>query len=118
MEQIIKYLVIFVNQHELPESFVEIEKDIGKRDLRVIAITLLDWLKAQYHCKRKSPLKLNMEYTWCKNLIQWYNTNDELKKFFKITKNILFDFSDSVTEDERESIRYFIDESYNPPFMS
>lgn len=96
--------------------------EINKEDLNVIVIEILAWLKLEH--KRSmwilegkktclKPLKINMQYSWCVNLGQLIKKEKIFRDYFLI-KNGNLDFSDSITEHEREAMREKAYINYNP----
>jgi hypothetical protein len=117
MEQIIKDIINFVNENKTPKSFFNIEEKLGKLELRLISIKLLGWIKSQHRCLKKQPLKLEKKYPWSFDLIRWLDEDKELSTLFVISEGKL-DFSNKVTENERETIRAFVNSEYNPPLFT
>ena len=51
---------------------------MGTRDLGVIAVKILTWLKVEAKNKSRRSLQLNLKYTWCKNLVRLVQLDSEL----------------------------------------
>lgn len=96
--------------------------EIDNENLSVIVIEILSWLKLEN--KRKiwmqqgkktclKPLNINMHYPWCVDLCKLIEKEKVFYDNFSI-KDGKLDFSDSVTEQEREIARELAYENYNP----
>ncbi|MDE6759163.1 MAG: hypothetical protein K2J90_00620 [Lachnospiraceae bacterium] len=107
------------NRKLLITSDVEIEP----KNLIVITVDILAWLKLEH--KRTlwmaegkktclKPLKLDMQCSWCLDLNQLVEKEREFQLYFKIENGYL-NFSDHVTEVEREALREKAFQNYNPP---
>lgn len=97
-------------------------QEFSSKDIRVVMIEILNWLKLEHKREiwikegRKTslkPLLLNYNYMWCKNLREMVNKEDIFSQYFCINEN-KFDFSISVTEEERINARKKAFDSYNP----
>lgn len=95
---------------------------ISNYEMNVVVIKILSWLKLEH--KRSlwkaegkeicfKPLEVNMQYPWCANL---YNLVEKEKLFhdcFSI-KEGKFDFSDTVSEEDKAIAREKAYQNYNP----
>ena len=116
-----KRLLTYFNDRDKSELICK-NKDIDSRLLVVISVNLLSWLKLEY--KRTiwiaegrrtnlKPLKLNMEYPWCQELIRLVQTEPGFKELFVVSGASLF-FADHVDLSTRAELRKYAFEHYNP----
>lgn len=94
-----------------------VERQIGRKRLRVVAINILAWLKSQNRLRTKRPLDLNMAYPWCTDLIAYLAPDVHLVSIFVISENT-FDFREDVDENSRNAIRAMVDRDFRPPLMT
>ena len=94
----------------------------SSRDVRVVMIELLTWLKLEH--KREvwindgkktnlKPLLLNDNYPWCRDLKSIIAKENILSQYFSIIGDE-FDFADSIPEEYRMRARVRAFEYYNP----
>ena len=97
-------------------------QEFSSRDVRVVMIELLTWLKLEHkrevwikEGKKTSlkPLILNDIYPWCRNLKVMITKLDEFSQCFSINGDE-FDFVDSMPEEYRMQARVKAFEYYNP----
>ncbi|RKZ47026.1 MAG: hypothetical protein DRR16_17830 [Candidatus Parabeggiatoa sp. nov. 3] len=112
----IRDLLEYVNTQRVPASLSEIKECLGQRELRVISIKILSWLKSQNRLLKKRPLRLNMQHPWCANLSDWLKQDEVLAKVLAISDNHC-DFGDEVSETERKAIIIMVDKEYQPKLM-
>lgn len=98
------------------------ENDCEYEDFIIIALEILRWLKLEHKRSlwkqtksyvRQKPLKLNFNYPWCNQLKCIVEKNERFKHFF-IVDGANFDFSEMVTEEEKEKIRKYVYDNYVP----
>lgn len=96
------------------------ENDLVYENFVIIAFEILGWLKLEHkrtlwkqtrsYMKQK-PLKLNFNYTWCNQLKNIMEKNERFKHLFVID-GTNFDFSEMVTEQEKEEVRKYVYDNY------
>jgi hypothetical protein len=96
------------------------ENDLVYENFVIIAFEILGWLKLEHkrtlwkqtrsYMKQK-PLKLNFNYTWCNQLKNIVEKNERFKHLFVID-GTNFDFSEMVTEQEKEEVRKYVYDNY------
>lgn len=95
---------------------------ISKYELNVVVIQILSWLKLEHkrgiwmaegrrNCFK--PLDVDIKYPWCANLYKLVEKEKLFHDNFWI-KDGKFDFSDMVSEEEREKAREKVYQNYNP----
>ena len=114
--QIINDMLNFINKNEISDSLITIEEAIGKKELRVVAIKILNWLKAQKRTSKNISLTIKNEHDWCKNLKHWLAHDALLANLFYIHEN-KYNFLPTVKENLRKKIRDTVDHSFKPPLM-
>lgn len=99
------------------------ETAISDRDLRVVVINILAWLKLEH--KRTlwiaegrptclKSMELDMQYDWCANLYKLVETEKGFHDWFSI-KDGKLDFSEKVSQQDRAAAREKAYQNYNPP---
>jgi hypothetical protein len=114
MYTIINALLAYVNNEGLFPPLVEIQQILGSRDLRVVCIKLLGWLKSQHREFRKRGLMLDDHFVWCANLKRWIAQGGSLSDMFCISNNV-FDFRPTVSHTDRKAIRALVNDKHHPP---
>jgi hypothetical protein len=114
--QIINDIINFINNGKISERLVNITEKIGNKELRVVSIKILSWLKAQNKTSNKILLSIKDEYDWCQNLKRCLIYDKNLASIFYIHNNKC-DFLPTVNEELRDQIRKTVDNNYNPPLM-
>ena len=98
------------------------ENDHSYDDFIIIALNLLEWLKLEHKRSlwkqtksymRQKPLKLNFNYPWCGRLKSIVEKNERFKHLFVID-GTNFDLPEMVTEQEKEEIRKYVYDNYEP----
>lgn len=121
MEQLIKDIILFMSTRDI--SIIEKEENDCEYDKFItIATEILGWLKLEHkrtlwkqekkYVKQK-PLNLNFNYPWCNQIKDIVEKNERFKKFFTI-EGTNFDFSTTVAEDEKEKVRKYVYDNYEP----
>ena len=116
MKPIITELLEFVEKNQTGPSLVDIESELGKSNLRVIAIKLLCWFKIQAKRENPQPLELTPTHPWCERLRHLVKENAQFSEIFKVEDNNL-DFQMAITQDERAQIQRLVSEKFNPPLF-
>ncbi|MDE7446248.1 MAG: hypothetical protein K2N15_11205, partial [Lachnospiraceae bacterium] len=95
---------------------------ISNYEMNVVVIMILSWLKLEH--KRSlwkaegkkicfKPLEVNMQYPWCANLYNLVEKEKLFHDYFSI-KEGKFDFSDTVSEEDKAIAREKAYQNYNP----
>lgn len=119
--QLIKDIMSFMATRDI-RIITANENDHGYEDFVMIAFEILGWLKLEHkrtlwkqtrRYMKQKPLKLNFNYTWCDRLKNIVEKNERFKHLFVIDGTD-FDFSEMVTEQEKEEIRKYVYDNYEP----
>ncbi len=115
-ERMVEYLKTRNKELLVPEEY-----DIDAKILTVIVTNVLSWIKLEKKRElwqeqgRKAtnkPLELNENYPWYVELCKLVEF-DLFKNFFSV-KDFKFDFSDTISQEEKSAIRTYVYENYNP----
>ena len=96
--------------------------DISIDDLNVVVIKILSWLKLQYQRSswiaegRKTafkPLMVNTDYSWGTVLRKLVENESLFSDFFSLNDD-KFDFSDTLSEDDKQAAIEKVNQYYNP----
>ncbi len=96
--------------------------DISIDDLNVVVIKILSWLKLQYQRSswiaegRKTalkPLMVNTDYSWG-TVLQKLVENESLFSDIFLLNDGKFDFSDTLSEDDKQAAIEKVNQCYNP----
>ena len=116
VDKIIKYTINNNN-----EEFGVIP-EVGSDNLIVIVVELLSWLKLerkrelwieQGRKTKLKPMKLNMNYPWCIDLVKILQVENLFSEVFIIKDNYLM-FKDDVDPDYIREARFLAEKKYNP----
>lgn len=120
-KSMIDELLSYMNNQD-KKILITTDIQISKYELNVVVIQILSWLKLEHkrgiwmaegrrNCFK--PLDVDIKYPWCANL---YKLVDKEKLFHDnfLIKEGKFDFSDEVSEEEREKAREKAYQNYNP----
>src|SRR5262245_36741556 len=103
MKSIIDEFLHCVENNQTGALLESIELELGKSNLRVVAIKLLSWIKSQARQQQPQPLDLNPAFPWCEWLRSLVQTNKHLSELFNVDGNRL-DFRIEISEIERKEI--------------
>lgn len=117
MVDVIIDMLEFVNRSHVRPSLASCDRAVGSSKLRVAIIKFLGWLSARSKTKLKRPLKLDVNCEWATVLTLAICEVEGLGTLF-VVKDDELDFSDSVTDAEREEVLTLVREAYNPRLMS
>lgn len=118
---IIDKLLIYLKYKD-KEELITTDIKISDVELNVVVIKILSWLKLEYKRniwmiegknKRFKPLEVDMKYPWCANLCKLVEKEKFFHDYFTI-KNGKFDFSDTVSEEDKAIARKEVFQNYNP----
>lgn len=95
---------------------------ISNSELNVVVVKILSWLKLEY--KRSiwraegkkncfKPLEVDVKYPWCINLYKLVEKEKLFYDYFSI-KDGKFDFSETVSEEDKTIAREKVYENYSP----
>ncbi len=94
---------------DLPTAVIE----LGKKNIRVISIELFSWIRRQHRFRNEKSLTLNMESTWCRELIRLLKLWPELDEILE-AKSEKCNFRESVPRTDLDYIRKLVIEKYKP----
>ncbi|GFI04169.1 hypothetical protein IMSAGC005_03021 [Lachnospiraceae bacterium] len=118
---IIDKLLIYLKYKD-KEELITRDIKISDVELNVVVIKILSWLKLEYkrsiwmiEGKNKcfKPLEVDTKYPWCVNLCKLVEKEKFFHDNFSI-KNGKFDFSDTVSEEDKAIAREEVFQNYNP----
>lgn len=121
MIDMVDFLLEYYEKGTLNSSFSYL-KDLLPKDMRVIVINILAWLKLEHKRElwikegrktRLKPLILNYNYPRCQNLREIVDKEVLFNQYFCI-ENDNFDFSPNITEETRKKAREKAYVFYNP----
>lgn len=118
MKEFIESLLNYLKTAKISSELAKAEELVGSRQLRLISINIVDWLKLENKRAESKPLKLNSRYPWVNNLQTLVNSNGMFKSYFVINDNHELIISNSVDSSERKEIFQLADDGYNPPRMT
>lgn len=117
---IVEKLITYRQTQKITE--LGLKKCFDKENLNVIVIEILSWLQLQHKRKiwieqgrkaKLNPMKLNMNYPWCNELIIYMSQDNALSEYFSISENTLDFRTDISKEIVDECIDYAFD-NYKP----
>ena len=120
MDIIDKMFKYFSSQDK--EALLTTDIQISKCELNVVVINILSWLKLEHkrtiwivqgrkNCLK--PLEVDRRYPWCANLYKLVEQEPLFHDSFSIYEG-KFDFSDAVSEEDKEAARETVYRNYNP----
>jgi hypothetical protein len=110
----VKALARYVDTGQVSsKSMRDAKESIGEYRLRVLCITLLEWMKSQHRTGKPRPLQLNKEYTWCEDLRQLMGCTSLFDDVLEIQDHSL-DFATALMEESRAELCTAADQSYSP----
>lgn len=115
---VIEALIAYVDKDaDVAGLLAAAEERIGDDRLRILAIKLLAWMKAQHRSRKLRPLTLADDFTWCNDLRHVLRYDDTLTAVFAIKDHTL-NFVDSLPTSERLALCETVDSRYRPPLMT
>jgi hypothetical protein len=112
-DQIIVYLTDFAGQAKNPAGPDPPLAGFDRKDLRLLGMTLLSWLKMQHRFRKQRPLPIDLEFSWCQDLKRLLDVWPELGALFELSGDKC-DFRDGVSEQDRWRLREQADLAYRP----
>lgn len=104
----------FVQTGTVEPDLLEAEKLVGSRELRVLVIKLMSWLKSYSKFNKMSVLKLKGNIPWENNVQELINKNSFFSANLEIGDSYISIHS-SVTEQEIADALKLVSENYSPP---
>ncbi len=121
MEQLIKDIINFLSTRDI-SMIAKDGNDCEYDKFITISTEILGWLKLEHKRElwkqerkyvKQKPLKLNFDYPWCNQMKDIVEKNERFKQFFTIV-GTNFDFSKIVTEEEKQKVRKYVCDNYEP----
>jgi hypothetical protein len=116
MSEVIHELLEFVNKREVTTHLKGVVQEFGNIDVRVLAISILAWLKRQKHTKSEAPLELAPQYAWCQGLVRLVEEWPALGKIMEVSEDKC-NFRRTVSQPDRDEMRGLADRGYRPTLM-
>ncbi len=113
MRPIIVDLVEYVEQRTVGSTLAPVLENVGDIEVRIVAISLLGWLKDMGRRGKQMPLAFNKKHTWCQNLLILLSDVPQLNELLQVAGEVV-DFRDEITANERCEIEEYVDIHYNP----
>lgn len=117
IDELLNYLI-----YKDREKLITTDIQISNYELNVVVIKILSWLKLEYkrsiwiaEGKKKEfkPLDVDIQYPWCVNLYRLVDKEKLFHEYFSI-KDGKFDFSDKVSDADKNIAREKAYQYYNP----
>jgi hypothetical protein len=112
--ELMKDLLLFKQADMQSPALYSAIRLVGRRNLFIISLNLIDWIKVEGMRKKTRNLDLWPDIPWCENLRLLIEKNSAFSQSFKVVKNYLT--YNKVTEEERQkAIEYVAKHNYTPP---
>lgn len=115
MSELIKELVDYQKNGSAGPLLNQIEKKIGPKDLRLVTIKLLSWLKVEHSRKASKPLVLG-SFPWCDVLHSLLEDYPTFSDIFEISGND-FTYNQGLSANQIDLMTEIAVSGYNPPLM-
>jgi hypothetical protein len=113
MNTAITDLLDFISRKEPSSNLANVIEVLGRKNVWVIGVELLDWLKRQQRFNHEKPLELRQQKTWCQDLPLMLEHWPAMSELFVIEAKYL-SFREGVSADQREQLRHIAVEQYQP----
>ncbi len=90
--------------------------EIGRKQVRVVAIKLLSWMKSQHRIGKLWPLELLEKFEWCRNLLHLMQKQAFASDLIHATDTTVV-FLPELNEDQVKTLLAFVDAGYQPQLM-
>jgi hypothetical protein len=117
MSEIVHELLEFVNTREVTTHLKGVVQEFGNVDTRVLAISILAWLKRQKRAKSEAPLQLIPQYAWCRGLVKLTEQWPALGEIMEVADDKC-NFKRTVSQRDRDEMRELADQGFRPPLMT
>ena len=88
---IVADLIAYVDRNVVPISLSSLRGELGPMELRYVSVRLLTWLRSQTDPNDSDvePLKIDLKYHWCQNLMRLLDDFQDLGRYFEIVDKTL-----------------------------
>jgi hypothetical protein len=118
MNKTITNMLEFVNSGTT--NMAEIEAaiaEIGKLQFRLVAISILSWLKSQKRMNKVLPLELDERHDWCRHVLRLVKDKAFLADLVNVKDTSIL-LLPGLTEEEVKKLLAFVDAEYRPRLMA
>jgi hypothetical protein len=110
-------LLGFVNANASTATQINLAiAEIGRRQVRVVAIKLLKWMKSQHRIGKLWPLELEEKHECCRNLLHLIQSQAFAADVI-YTKDTTIVFRPELNENEVNAMLAVVDAGFQPPLM-
>lgn len=113
MREIIKSLVLFVEEDQTSPLLENAEKQFGHQNLRLFSDEILKWLRSDLFVPRNKVIRYDNRPGWFSDFSLFVKNLDELNELFRCGKYSV-DFREEISFAERVEIHQYVAENYKP----
>ncbi|CAG0998955.1 hypothetical protein ANAEL_02806 [Anaerolineales bacterium] len=116
MREVIKALVLLVEEDQIDPVFENADKQFGSEWFRIFCNEILDWLRSELFVPRKKPIRFPNNPQWFADFSLFIQNTDKLNELF-YCKNYSLDFREEIPYEEQFKIHKYVAENYKPRFF-
>jgi hypothetical protein len=113
MREVIKALILLVEEDQIDSVFESADKQFGREWLRIFSGEILGWLRSDLFVPRKKPIRFSNNPQWFADFSLFIQSTDNLNELFYCEKYSL-DFRKEIPFEEQIEIHKYVAENYKP----
>jgi hypothetical protein len=117
MKEVIKALVLLVEENQISPLLESADKQFGREGLRLFGIETLTWLRSDLFVPKNKPIRFPNNPQWFANFSLFIQNTDKLNELF-CCENYSLDFREEIPFDERVEIHKYVAENYKPKLFT
>jgi hypothetical protein len=117
MKEVIKALVLLVEENQIDPFLESADKQFGREELRLFGIEILTWLRSDLFVPRKKPIRFPNNPQWFVDFSLFIQNTDKLNELF-YCENYSLDFREEIPFDEQVKTHKYVAENYKPKLFT
>jgi len=113
MKEVIKALVLLVEENQINPLLESADKQFGREWLRIFSNEILGWLRSDLFVPRKKPIRFPNNPQWFSDFSLFIQNTDKLNELF-YCENYSIDFREEIPFEEQIEIHKYVAENYKP----
>lgn len=116
MREVIKALILLVEEDQIDPVFKNADKQYGHERLRIFSDEILGWLRSDFFVPRKKPIRFPNYPQWFLDFSLFIQNIDKLNELF-YCENYSLDFRKEIPFEEQIETHKYVAENYKPKFF-
>jgi hypothetical protein len=117
MKEVIKALVLLVEENQISSLLESADKQFGREELRLFGIEILTWLRSDLFVPQKKPIRFPNNPQWFADFALFVQSTDNLNELF-YCEDYSLEFREEMPFEEQIEIHKYVAESYKPKLFT